>query len=474
MSKPMLISFPITLLLLDIWPLRRLAAGSQRSVPLPRLFLEKVPLFAVSIVSCFLTFWAQKAGGAVAQLDVVPVSLRMMNAVVSYVVYLGKMIWPLNLAIFYPHPMNTLEGREVAACLIALAGMTYYSVAAAAKRAYVTFGWLWYVITLAPVIGIVQIGSQGLADRYTYVPFIGIFVIIAWGAPDLVGRFWGAGPEARRRSTMGLGALACITLLALASLAYGQVRFWKDDITAWAHAVEVTPGDAFSEYNLGCSLQAQHRDDEAMVHYQQAVQLDPHRFDAYHNLGIIFMDRGAYDEAESALEASLRAKPDFADAYYSMGFLLCKMKRFSESFHYFTEAIRLDPENTEIRTKFASSHCDYGIALVGQGNVDEAIRQFEIALDLAPQAASATAHYNLGVTYASLKKFDLAKIEYEKAILADPNSAEAHNNLGILLGQLGKTEEAITQFKAALRIKPDFKFAADNLRKISEAQGKGR
>jgi tetratricopeptide (TPR) repeat protein len=474
MSKPMLVSFPITLLLLDIWPLRRLAAESQRSVPLPRLFLEKVPLFAVSIVSCFLTFWAQKAGGAVAQLNIVPFNFRMMNAVVSYVIYLGKMIWPLNLAIFYPHPMNTLEGWKVVVCLIALAGMTYYSITAAARRAYVTFGWLWYIITLAPVIGIVQIGSQGLADRYTYVPFIGIFVIIAWGAPDLVGRFFGAKPEAIRRSRMMLGALAGMVLLALASLAYGQVRFWKDDITAWAHAVEVGPGDAFSEYNLGHSLHMQNRDDEAMIHYRQAAQIDPNRYDAYNNLGIILMNRGAYAEAESALQAALRAKPDFAKAYWNMGLVLCKMKRFSESFYYYTEAIRLDPEDTEIRTNLASSHCDYGIALAGHGNVDEAIRQFEIALDIAPQSASATAHYNLGVTYAGLKKFDLAKLEYEKTILADPNNAEAHNNLGILLAQLGNTEEAITQFKAALSIKPDFKQAADNLRNISEAHGKGR
>jgi tetratricopeptide (TPR) repeat protein len=474
MAKPMLVSFPITLLLLDIWPLRRLAVGSQRSRPPLRLFLEKVPLFALSIVSCFLTFWAQKAGGAVAQLNDVPFNFRMMNAVVSYVIYLGKMIWPLNLAIFYPHPMNTLEGWKIVACLIALAGMTYYSILTHAKRAYVTFGWLWYVITLAPVIGIVQIGSQGLADRYTYVPFIGIFVIIAWGAPDLVGRFWGAEPEARRRSTMVLRTVAVMALLALASLAYGQVRFWKDDITTWTHAVEVAPGVAFSEYNLGRSLHMQHRDDEAMIHYRQAVRIDPNRFDAYNNLGIIFMDRGAYDEAESALESALRAKPDFAKAYYNMGLLLCRMKRFSESFHYYTEAIRLDPEDKEIRTKLASSHCDYGIALAGQGNVDEAIRQFKIALDIAPQSASAVAHYNLGVTYAGLKKFDLAKTEYEKAILADPNSAESHNNLGILLGQLGDVEDAIAHFKDALRIKPDFKPAADNLRKISEAHGKGR
>jgi tetratricopeptide (TPR) repeat protein len=186
------------------------------------------------------------------------------------------------------------------------------------------------------------------------------------------------------------------------------------------------------------------------------------------------MNRGAYDEAESSLKSALRAKPDFAKAYCNMGLVLCKMKRFSESFQYYTEAMRLDPGDTEIGTNLISSHCDYGIALAGHGNVDEAIRQFKIALDIAPQAASATAHYDLGVAYAGLKKFDLAKVEYEKAILADPNSAEAHNNLGILLGQLGKTDEAITQFKAALRIKPDFQAAAENLGKISEAHGKGR
>jgi len=299
-------------------------------------------------------------------------------------------------------------------------------------------------------------------------------VIVAWGAPDLVGRFWGAEPAAKRLSMMVLGALAGMALLALAPLAYGQVRFWKDDITAWTHAVEVAPGDAFSEYNLGHSLHMQHHDDAAMVHYRQAVQIDPNRYDAFNNLGIILINRGAYAEAESALKSALRAKPDFAKAYVNMGLVLYKMKRFPESFHYYTEAIRLDPADTESRTNLAYSHCDYGIALAGQGDVDEAIRQFKTALDIVPQAASATAHYNLGVTYAGLKKFDLAKLEYEKTILADPNNAEAHNNLGILLGQLGKTEEAITQFKAALSIKPDFQSAADNLRKIIAAHGKGR
>jgi tetratricopeptide (TPR) repeat protein len=298
--------------------------------------------------------------------------------------------------------------------------------------------------------------------------------MIAWGAPDLVGCFLGAESEAGRRSRTMLGALAGIVLLALASLAYGQVRFWKDDVTAWSHAVEVSPGDAFSEYNLGHSLDVIHRDDEAIVHYREAVQIDPNRYDAYNNLGIILINRGAYVEAESALRAALLAKPDFAKAYCNMGFVLCKMKRFSESFYYYTEASRLDPADTETRTSLASSHCDYGIALAGRGDADGAIKQFEIALEIAPQSASATAHYNLGVTYAGLKRLDLAKQEYEKTILADPQNAEAHNNLGILLAQLGKTEEAITQFKAALNIRPDFRSAAENLGKINEPHGKGR
>lgn len=474
MAKPMLVSFPFTLLLLDIWPLRRFSTGTQVILRPARLIFEKVPLFAITVVSCAITFWAQKAGGAVAQLGNVPIEFRVTNAAVSYISYLGKLIWPLDLAIFYPHPMDTLKGWEIGASLIALAGMTYYAIAIASKHAYVTFGWLWYVITLAPVIGIVQIGSQGLADRYTYVPFIGIFVIIAWGVPDLIERVSGAGSKSRQRQTAALASLAAVSLVALTGLAYKQVQFWKDDITAWKHAVEVTPENAFSEYNLGRFLHENHKDDEAVIHYTKAVQIDPGRYDGYNNLAIIYMDRGNYDDAEAALQSALRAKPDFAKAYYNMALLLCKRRRFADSFHYYSEAVRLDPENSEVRTRFASAHCDYGIVLAGEGKLDEAIGHFRMALDIAPTSASATAHYDLGVTYAGLKKFDLAQREYELAILADPNSAEAHNNLGILLGQQGKIDEAVAHFKKALSINPDYKSAAENLRVFSAPRGKIR
>lgn len=472
MAKPMLVSFPVTLLLLDIWPLRRLSPGTNRPATVTKLVLEKTPLFAITIASCFVTLWAQRTGGAIAGFEQLPFSFRLSNAMVSYMAYLAKFVWPFHLALFYPHPANTLEVWKILASLIALAGVTGYSIRAAGKRPYLTFGWLWYLITPVPVIGIVQVGSQALADRYTYVPFLGIFVLIAWGVPDLMGRVFGAAGETGSRPAVALGTTACMVLMALATLSYKQVQYWKDDIAAWTHAVAVTPPNAFAEYNLARALDTKHRDHEAIAHYQEAVRMDPNRSEAFNNLGIVLMNEGRYEEAKSALESALRVKPNYAKALCNLGVLLCKMKHYDEGFKRYDEAIRSDPEAAESRGKFASSICDYGIDLAGHGDLTGAAGQFARALDIDPY--SAMAHYDLGVTYAVLKKLDLAQREYEKAIDADSNCVQAHNNLGVLLGEQGKFDEAIMHFKAALSIKPDLKSAGDNLKLFSEARAKGR
>jgi tetratricopeptide (TPR) repeat protein len=472
MAKPMVVTFPLTLLLLDFWPLQRLSSGTDRFASLFRLACEKGPLFAVAITSCIVTLWAQKTGGAIAELGQLPLGFRLTNAALSYMAYLVKLVWPFHLAIFYPHPKDTLEVWKVAASLTALAGITVYAIRTRRRYPYLAFGWLWYLVALVPVIGIVQVGSQALADRYTYVPLLGIFVILAWGVPDLLGRLFGTVRNRRARLAVALGAAACVILTALAIISHKQVQFWQDDITVWAHAVAEAPPNAVAEYNLARALDTKQLNREAIAHYQQSVRLDPNKPEAFNNLGTLLMNAGNYGEAESALRSALRARPDYIEALGNLGLLLCKVKRYDEGFLSYEAALRSDPAAAEIRGKFASSRCDFGIDLAGRGDVTGAVEQFRSALEIDPH--SAMAHYDLGVTFAAQKKLDLARREYEQAIGADPNFVPAHNNLGILLGEEGKFDEAIMHFKVALSIRPDFKMAADNLKIFTEARERRR
>jgi tetratricopeptide (TPR) repeat protein len=472
MAKPMPVSFPFTLLLLDIWPLRRVSAGNRTFRTFVRLAMEKAPLFLISFASSILTFWAQKTGGAVAALDQLPIHLRVANALISYIAYLGKLLWPADLALFYPLRADRLPSWEIALCAIAFAVMMVYAVRAFDRRPYVTFGWLWYVITLLPVIGLVQIGSQALADRYSYVPSLGIFVIMVWGVSDLLARIRDAHPAALRRWSWAPAAAACGLLLILAVLANRQAQFWKDDITVWEHAAAVTPPNYFSHYNLARAYDTQHRYDEALAHNRACIRIDPNREEAYNNLAVLLMGRRSYDEAESALLSALRINPQFTQARSNMSMVLCKMQRYDEGFRSYQEAMRLDPQNTEIRRNFAACHCDYGMALAGKNHLEEAVAEFQSALSVAPEFSQA--HYNLGLTYAELRRPDAAKSEYEKAIAADPANAEAHNNLGVLLAETGKIGDAIEHFRAALRIRPDYQDAANNLRISSAGRGNSR
>jgi tetratricopeptide (TPR) repeat protein len=470
MTKPMLVSFPLTLLLLDIWPLRRLSAGNQVLRSIARLAWEKAPLFVIVFLSSLLTVWAQKAASALAPLDQLPASIRAANAIVSYIAYLGKLFWPENLALFYPYRTGLPASWETAACLVVFAGITVLALRAFSSYPFFTFGWFWYAITLIPVIGFVQIGSQGMADRYSYVPSLGLFVLAVWGMAELLSRFGRIHPSLLPWS-WAPPALASGIILVLAVLAYRQVQFWKDDIVAWERAVAVTAPNYFAEYNLARSYDSQHRYDEAIAHNRECIRLAPDRGDAYNNLAVLLMSRNNYSEAESALRSALRIHPQFAQAQSNLGVLLGRRQRFDEGFQHHQEAVRLDPQNPEIRRNLAVSHCDFGIALAGKDRLAEAIAAFQSAISVDPQFAQA--YYNLGLTRAGLGQTDEAIRAYEKAIAADPNFAEAHNNLGVLLAEKGQAVEAAEHFRAALRIRPDYQDATNNLQTLDSRHPNG-
>ena len=300
-AKPMLVTLPFVLLLMDYWPLRRMRLPREkpenRKSSLTDLVLEKTPLFAFSLMSCVITYNAQQQGGAFSGPDVFPLPVRIWNALVSSIAYIWKMLLPIKLAVFYPHPENTIPVWQIVGSALLLACITLVVLRASRPRPYLLVGWLWYLVTLAPVIGLVQVGVQGMADRYTYVPLIGLFIMIAWGIPDLLRQ---GDKETGRRGdwvTRGLGVSGVLVIVGLASIAWAQVGCWKDSVTLFDHAVHVTKNNALAYANLGLSLSDEQRIEEATDAYRESLRINPVSGKVHHNLAVALFHKGDYAEA---------------------------------------------------------------------------------------------------------------------------------------------------------------------------------
>jgi len=370
MSKPMLVTLPFALLLLDAWPLRRLTdAASVR-----RLVVEKIPLFVLAAASSVVTFLVQRAEGAVAGFDANPVADRFANALISYVVYARNTFRPTGLAAIYvqERPLPMWKGVAAGAALVIV---TILAVRQVRKRPWFVVGWLWFLGTLVPVIGLVQVGMQSMADRYTYVPLIGLFVVIAWGAAELI-------DSERRRGAAA--ALAVAATLACAVLARRQVETWKDSETLWRHAVDVDPGNAAAHNYLGDHLCWLGRFDEAAAEFGEFVRISPDSAEARNNLGYALMKAGHLNVAETELREAVRREPGFADAHENLGYTLRVQGRLAAAVVELNEAIRLRPS-------FAAAHRDLAGVLAEQGLYDEAVREFETALRLDPTDETARA-----------------------------------------------------------------------------------
>jgi tetratricopeptide (TPR) repeat protein len=462
MSKPMLVTLPFVLFLLDYWPLRRLKFGQERSrnetsekttgkgLGLFRLVLEKVPLFCLIIASSIVTFYTQKIAGAVKSLDLFPLQPRLTNAMVSYLEYLGKIIWPEKLAVFYPHPGNALSVWQGVLCGLALVGVTIISIKLIRKAPYFAFGWFWYLGTLVPVIGIVQVGWQAMADRFIYIPLIGIFIIVAWGLPELMAKW--------RYKKKVLSISAGILILILMPITWIQVSHWKNSITIFKHAIRVTdkthPTFALVHNNLGIALVPEGKNREAISHYKMAIRIKPDYALPHHNLGIALVAEGKNEEAISHYKMAIKLKPYYADAHYNLGVALIYVKMTEEAIDYFKEAIR-------IRPGFADAHYNLGIALVAKGKNEEAISHYKMAIKIKPNYADA--HNNLGNALSAEGKTEEAIDYFKEAIRVQPDYAKAYNNLGIALVAEGKNKEAIDYYKEAIRILPGFYVAHYNL-----------
>ncbi len=465
MAKPMLVTLPGVLLLLDYWPLGRLsfkgpgaAAASPQPNPgvtLQRLIWEKSPLLAIAALFSMVTFYVQKEVGAVLPLQALPIADRLANALVAYLGYLGQMFWPVRLAVLYPLPGQHLPLWQAPAAGLALAALSLLALRQARRQPYLLVGWLWYLGALLPVIGLVQVGVQAMADRYTYVPCIGLFIAVVWGTADLAARW--------RVPRFFLPVGAAVVLAALMICTWVQVGYWRDSISLYEHTLQVTRGNSIIRNNLGIALAAQGKTDQAITLYDEALRLNPDYAGAHNNLGIALAAQGKLDQAITHYEEALRLKPGYADAHNNLGLALAAQDKMDQAIAQYDEALRLKPD-------YADAHNSLGIALEAQGKLDQAIAQYDEALRLKPGYADA--HNNLGLVLEAQGKADQAMAEYAEALRLNPDLAGAHNNLGLVLAARGKLDQAVGHYTEALRLKPDYAGAHNNLGLALAAQGK--
>jgi Flp pilus assembly protein TadD len=419
MSKPMLVTLPVVLLLIDVWPLGRLSLPgfgpehareglrSTRAVTTLALIREKIPLVGVAVVSGVVTILVQARGGAVGSLDALPFGVRVANTFASYVQYLLKAIWPARLAAFYPHARSIPLWQWVGA-LAVLAAITWLAIRAARRRPAIFVGWCWFLVTLGPVIGILQVGTQSMADRYTYVPLIGVFVCVVWGVADGLARLPG------RRVVLAVAAVAMIAACSAATRA--QVEHWRDGWTLWTHALEVTSRNERAHAAVGAMLGNQGRTEEAIAHFRQALQIEPTLFAAQHDLGVALLGLGRFDEAAEHLSMAARVQPSSASAQYNLGVALAGQQKFDDAIARYLEALRLDP-------KSASTNWQLGSALMMVGRADEAIGRYQDAVRLRPEFEMARLH--LGMALGAVGRLDEAAREFREVLRINPDNADA-------------------------------------------------
>ena len=375
MAKPMLVTLPFVLLLLDYWPLGRFL-NSQDAKPMNirsqwpiiyRLVREKIPFFALSAVSCVITFIVQQKAGAVAEIERLPVNFRIANVFVSYINYINKMFYPSNLSVFYPYHGTRLS--VVIIYFIELAVVSAIIIYMSRRYRYLAVGWFWYLGTLVPVIGLVQVGSQAMADRYTYVPLIGLFIIIVWGIPELISKW--------SYQKIWLKVIAAVVLAVLLLWTRTQVKSWKNNATLFAHSIAVTENNWVMHNNYGKALAGEGRYQEAIDHLNEALRLRPVYFEARNNLGMVFFMQGKTDEAMECFTEALRIRPDKAEAYHNLGSAYAKQGKFELASQNYKEALRLKPY-------YPMAYYNLGVIMNMQGKCDEAIKYLGEALRLNP------------------------------------------------------------------------------------------
>jgi Flp pilus assembly protein TadD len=443
MAKPMLVTLPFVLLLLDYWPLGRwqkalqpgllpvsndsglvkkkgkqlrVDSGKEKKISLSlmsrakiirSLLWEKGPFIFLSTVSSILTIWAQSKGGAVASLEKLPLIDRILNAIVSYIQYLMKIFWPVDLAVFYTY-RQLLPSWQVFGAAAFILGISIAVIYAIKKAPFLFVGWFWYLGTLIPVIGLMQVGNQSIADRYTYFPSIGIAIILAWGIGYLL-------PKGKLSKIILIPA-AVIIFAVLTFLTWQQCGYWKNSISLFTHVVQATKDNYLAHNSLGAALAAEGKNKEAIVHYREAFEINPTSALALTNLCMNLIAEGKNEEAIAYYLAAIQVNPDHFEAHYNLAEIFVKQNKLDQAIEHFRETVRIIP-------------------------------------------SSFSALNNLGVNLEKQLKHDEAIYYYRKAVLIEPQNPGIYFNLGVSLGNKGEIKEAITNFRQASNLKPDYEEA---------------
>jgi len=513
MAKPMLVTLPFVLLLLDYWPLGRFeqkqpaeaiqketnsppAARRKKGKPgkqAPKiivemqkppgnkslwtlvcpLILEKAPLFVLTILSCAATYIAQKTGGAVAPTEVYTLGIRIGNVFSSYLGYITKTIWPNNLAVLYPHP-GPLPLWQTLGTALFLVAVTFAVIRKARRFPFLPVGWLWFTGTLIPVIGIVQVGGQAMADRYAYIPSIGLFIMAAWGCPELVKK-WSYGKEA-------LAASSLLCLLCFFTLTWVQVGYWHDSITLTGHAVEVTV-DNHHMYKLrALANNSLGNHEQAIEDYGKAVEINPNDADVFNDRGFTYNSIGKYTLAVEDFNRAIEMNPRFANAYNNRGTAYSAIGNYARAVEDFSRAIEIEPRHSlaylnralaytvlnrraqaladldraiETNSHYSEAYYRRGVAYQSQGNYKQAIDDFNKAIE-NNYFDKVEVFCNRGAAFGYLGEHAKAIEDFNRAIEINPEHAKAHFNRGVEYGQAGDHTRALQDFDRAIQIKPDF------------------
>ncbi len=466
MSKPMLVTLPFVLLLLDVWPLNRIPnfgsqapANSNPASPrstMAGLILEKVPFLLLAVASCVITLVAQQKGHSVS--TSLPLDSRVANAIVSFQEYLAKTFWPTRLAVFYPHPAIRSDAldpwtdwRALTGTLL-LAVMSFSAFFRLKREPWFATGWFWFLGTLVPVIGIVQVGTQAMADRYMYIPSIGLFVCLVWIAAEFFAD--------RHQAKVVMGTAGVAAVVACAIVARGQVNYWRNDLVLFGHALKVTTNNAVAHTIAGEALTIQGKYDLAKAHFQAAIDADPNYVNARYDLGVALARQafslakeGKLEEAAQAYASLLQLQPT-ALAHNSLGAVLWQLGKTDEALAHYSEALRLDPN-------YADAHYNLGVALAATGKLEDAATHFAEAVRLKPDHARALA--GLGRVLAMQGKLDEARTQFIESLRLNSNSAETHLDYAMCLSALKETQSAIVEYRRALELNEQLPLAYNNL-----------
>jgi len=448
MSKAMIVTLPAVLLLLDFWPLRR---------PWRRALLwEKLPLLALAGGVGVLTLVSQQQGHAVRPLTALPLAVRVANAAWTYVAYIGRMFWPARLAVYYPYSHLIAAWRLVVAAIV-LVGVTYGAVRWRREYPYAAVGWFWYLGSLLPVIGLIQVGGQASADRYTYLPSIGLTIVLAWAMADLVKRY----PQARKM-VMGVAVAAVIVCLVLTAI---QTSYWANSGSLFQHAVDVTTDNYIADNNLADYYLTQMRTEDARAPVLEALRLNPYYPEAHVNLATILRRTGQMGESEHQYREAIQLQPINPSAHAGYGALLLQEGRAGEAAGEFAQAVQLQPEDAE-------AHYNLGRVLAAVGRFDQGMAELNEAIRLRPDYADA--YHSLGVALAGRGRLNEAIEEFQAEARLKPSDAGVRNSLGMLLGGAGRLDEAIAEYGEALRIQPNLDAARRGLEAAKAKKAAGR